>query len=105
MHYSGDRPVENALAHRLLAQIRLAELMGVKDGDDAGMLEWQEEYAGRFGDMVAEDPGLVYKLNNRDLNPEELLAIKTRLIGDKLKDDKIDTGFEEHDDEYYIRAS
>lgn len=95
MHYQEGSP-EAHDGHRMTAQLRLAEILGVSEDQ---MIDWIECNGKKFASLVDDDSDWVGKLNERNLTEAEISFLRDEFLADKA-----DTGAEEHEDESFIRA-
>ena len=89
MHYNENNPSEVGLGHRLEAQLKLAELMGI---DEAHLMDWLEKRGGLFADLEKKDPDIQAKISAGQVDDETIAWIRDQMT-------ESDTGDEDHDDE------
>jgi hypothetical protein len=99
MHYHEGDPGAYE-AHRMNAQLYLAEIVGVDANDEEAVTKWILDNGKKFADLVDNNPEFVDKLAKRYLTVEEISYLR-----DEFLSDKVDTDDEEHEEEPYIRAA
>lgn len=101
MHsFHEENPAEALQAHRMNAQLYLAEILGIDMQDEEAVTKWILDNGERFATVISESPELEEKLTKRYLTQDEISFLRHELLSDK-----IDTGAEDHDDESFDRAA
>jgi hypothetical protein len=94
MHFHEENPVEAIFAHRMEAQLKLAELMGVAE---EGLVDWVNKYGDLFAELEKKDSDLAQRIHDGTVTEETLSWIR-----DQMR--VYDTG-EEEDEDDRIRAA